>query len=338
MSRTEHNASESFLTNLIMKCYVEPEEIPKMSAKSLKFKLRQLEAFQAVAQTGSVTRAAKSLGISQPATSRLLSDFSNSVAIELFRREAGTLIPTSEARYLLSEVGRVFDSLRHLEELNRDLTDRKAGHLRIACLPGFASSHLPQLLASFLRERPGVNLTLEPDRPERILEWIIGEQYDCGITDGFSGHPAVEHTDIAVKTMCIFPRGHRLSQLDRVSPLDLVDEKIIHTRKGSPFFNSLSQSFSDYGVLLNSWVEVRQFSTACIMVAQGQGVSVVSAIDAEQFKSLGMEIRPFEPEIVHWLSILRPASGSRSLLSLDFVETFVESLQPYVVNVPPRVM
>ena len=309
-----------------------------MSAKSLKFKLRQLEAFQAVAQTGSVTRAAKSLGISQPATSRLLSDFSNSVAIELFRREAGTLIPTSEARYLLSEVGRVFDSLRHLEELNRDLTDRKAGHLRIACLPGFASSHLPQLLASFLRERPGVNLTLEPDRPERILEWIIGEQYDCGITDGFSGHPAVEHTDIAVKTMCIFPRGHRLSQLDRVSPLDLVDEKIIHTRKGSPFFNSLSQSFSDYGVLLNSWVEVRQFSTACIMVAQGQGVSVVSAIDAEQFKSLGMEIRPFEPEIVHWLSILRPASGSRSLLSLDFVETFVESLQPYVVNVPPRVM
>ena len=338
MSRTKHNASESFLTNLIMKCYIASEEIPKMSAKSLKFKLRQLEAFQAVAQTGSVTRAAKSLGISQPATSRLLSDFSNSVAIELFRREAGTLIPTSEARYLLSEVGRVFDSLRHLEELNRDLTDRKAGHLRIACLPGFASSHLPQLLASFLRERPGVNLTLEPDRPERILEWIIGEQYDCGITDGFSGHPAVEHTDIAVKTVCIFPQGHRLAELDRVSPLDLVDEKIIHTRKGSPFFTSLSQSFSDYGVLLNSWVEVRQFSTACIMVAQGQGVSVVSAIDAEQFKSLGMEIRPFDPEIVHWLSILRPVSGSRSLLSLDFVETFVESLQPYVIKVPPRAM
>ncbi len=302
----------------------------------MKFKLRQLEAFQAIAQTGSVTRAAKTLGISQPATSRLLSDFSNSVAIELFQRKDGRLIPTSEARYLLSEVGRVFDSLRHLEELNRDLTDRTAGHLRIACLPGFASSHLPQLLAQFLQQRPGVNLTLEPDRPERILEWIIGEQYDCGISERFSGHPAVEHLDIAIKTVCIFPKGHRLSALERISPLDLVDEKIIHARKDSPFFTSLARCFSDHGVLMNSWVEVRQFSTACIMVAQGQGVSVVSMLDAEQFKSADMETRPFDPELVHWLSILRPASGSRSLLSLDFVDTFVESLRPYTANVPPR--
>lgn len=301
----------------------------------MKFRLRQLEAFQAVAQTGSVTRAAKTLGISQPATSRLLSDFSNSVAIELFRRKDGMLIPTSEARYLLSEVGRVFDSLRHLEELNRDLKDRTAGHLRIACLPGFATSHLPQMLAQFLQQRPGVNLTLEPDRPERILEWIIGEQYDCGITDGFSGHPAVEHIDIAIKTVCIFPTGHRLSRLGCISPLDLVEERIIHTRKGSPFFISLSQAFADYGVLMNSWVEVRQFSTACIMVAQGQGVSVVSALDADQFNSKGLEMRPFEPEIFHWLSILRPASGSRSLLSLDFVDTFLESVEPYTVDAKP---
>jgi len=298
----------------------------------LKFKLRQLEAFQAVAKQGSITRAAQSLGISQPAASRLLSDFSNSVAIELFQREAGMLVPTSEARYLLSEVGRVFDSLRHLEELNRDLTDRKAGHLRIACLPGFATSHLPQLLAKFLEQRPGVNLTLEPDRPERILEWIIGEQYDCGITDRFPGHPAVEHIDIDIRTVCIFPKGHRLAELDCVTPNDLKEEKIIHTRKDSPLFSKLSQTFSDCGVLLNSWVEVRQFSTACIMVSQGQGVSIVSALDADQYKSSGMEMRPFEPEIFHHLSILKPASGSRSLLSLDFVDVFLESLRPYTVD------
>lgn len=315
----------------IIQCYVKASEVDTEKAKLLKFKLRQLEAFQAVAQTGSITRAAKILEISQPAASRLLSDFSKTVAIDLFRREGGQLIPTSEARYLLSEVGRVFESLRHLEELNRDLTDRTAGHLRIACLPGFATSHLPKLLARFLDQRPGVSLTLEPDRPERILEWIIGEQYDCGITDGFSGHPAVEHVNFAVKTVCIFPKGHALSRLDCISPLDLRDEKIIHTRRDSSFFKDLSQSFSDYGVLMNSWVEVRQFTTACIMVAEGQGVSVVSAMDAEQYRGKGLEMRRFEPELVHKLSILKPISGSRSLLSLDFVETFLESLGDYIV-------
>ena len=49
----------------------------------MKFKLRQLEAFRAVAETGSMTRAAQKLEISQPAVSRLLSDFSNSVGFEI---------------------------------------------------------------------------------------------------------------------------------------------------------------------------------------------------------------------------------------------------------------
>lgn len=298
-------------------------------AKSLKFRLRQLEAFQAVARTGSVTRAAEILGISQPAASRLLSDFSKSVAVELFTRQDGILIPTSEARYLLSEVGRVFDSLQHLEELNRDLTERTAGHLRIACLPGFATALLPKLLAEFLEHRPGVRLTLEPDRPERILEWIIGEQYDCGITDEFATHPAVESIDVPIRTVCVLPQGDPLAQKAAVTPQDLADRKLIHTRRDSPFYRKLLRAFSETGVEMNSWIEVRQFSTACIIVSQGQGATVVSALDAEQFRGQGIEIVPFEPAINHRLSILRPLSGSRSLLALDFLDAFAESLKPF---------
>lgn len=299
------------------------------TANPLKFKLRQLEAFQAVARTGSVTRAAETLGISQPAASRLLSDFSKSVAVELFTRKDGLLIPTSEARYLLSEVGRVFDSLNHLEELNRDLTERTAGHLRIACLPGFATALLPKLLAGFLEHRPGVRLTLEPDRPERILEWIIGEQYDCGITDGFASHPAVENIDVPVRSVCVLPQNDPLAEQDVITPHDLRDRKIIHTRRDSPFFRRLHKAFSESGAELNSWIEVRQFSTACIIISQGQGASVVSALDAEQFRGQNIAIVPFAPEIHHRLSILRPVSGSRSLLALDFLDAFVESLEPF---------
>lgn len=306
---------------------------------SLKFSLRQLEAFQAVARTGSVTRAAETLGISQPAASRLLSDFSKSVAVELFTRQDGVLIPTSEARYLLSEVGRVFDSLHHLEELNRDLTERTAGHLRIACLPGFATALLPKLLAQFLEHRPGVRLTLEPDRPERILEWIIGEQYDCGITDGFAAHPAVENIDVPIRTVCVLPEGDPLAEQDVITPRGLQARKIIHTRRDSPFFRKLHKSFSEDGVELNSWIEVRQFSTACIIISQGQGASVVSALDAEQFRGQGIAIVPFAPELHHRLSILRPVSGSRSLLALDFLDAFVDSLKPFRADPPqpPRI-
>jgi len=304
--------------------------------KSLKFKIRQLEAFQATAKTGSVTQAAKLLGVSQPAVSRLLADFSTNIGFELFERKSGTLTPTSESRYMLTEVSRVFESLNHLEDLRRDLKERTAGHLRIACLPGFATSHLPKVLTDFLDRRPGVTVTLEPDRPERILEWIIGQQYDCGITDGFSGHPATERIDIPIKTVCILPEGHPLKDKKEISPEDLQNEKIIHSRRDSPFHVALLQSFAQQGVPINSWIEVRQFTAACTIVAQGQGASIVSALDAAQFADRGIIIRPFAPQIDHKLSILRPLVGSRSMLVLDFIEAFEKSLGPFRANDPVK--
>ena len=298
----------------------------------MKFQLRQLEAFQAVAETGNVTKAAKYLGVSQPAVSRLLSDFGKSVGFELFDRRQGLLLPTSESRYLLVEVKRILDGLDHLEDLRRDLTERTAGHIRIACLPGFATSHLPGVLVRFLADRPGVTVTLEPDRPERILEWIIGEQYDCGITDGFPGHPATDAQDVLLKTVCILPKGHPLGAKEVITPTDLADEKMIHARRDSRFYHRLARAFSSHGVKINSWVEVRQFTAACTMVAQGMGASVVSALDAAQYEASGIVIRPFAPAIHHRLTILRPATGSRTPIVLDFIDSFIDSLQPFVVE------
>lgn len=306
--------------------------------KALNFKLRQLEAFRAVAQTGSITRAAQQLGISQPAASRLISDFAASVEFPLFVREGGSLIPTPEARYMLVEINRVFEGLSHLEDLRQNLKDRTAGHLRIACLPGFATSHLPQVLTEFLKDRQGVTVTIEPDRPERILEWIVGQQYDCAITDGFGGHPATESTDIPIRTVCILPRGHRLEVQQEVTPHDLRGEKLIHSRRDSPFFRRLAQAFTDCEVEMNSWIEVRQFTAACTIVAQGYGAAVLSALDAEHFRDQGLVIRPFVPRFSHRLSLIRPVTGSLSPLVLDFLDHFTLSLAPFVDHEEQRQM
>ncbi|MEX0280657.1 MAG: LysR substrate-binding domain-containing protein [Arenibacterium sp.] len=301
----------------------------------MKFSFRQLEAFRAVAETGSITRAAGRLGISQPATSRLLADFSKAIDIDLFNRRGGNLFPTSEAKYMLAETNRVFEGLNNLEDLRQNLKRRTTGYLRIACLPGFATSHLPGVLARFLQERPGVTVTLEPDRPERILEWIIGEQYDCGITDGFAGHQAIKSTDILIRSVCILPKGHHLEQNSEITPRDLRNEKLIHSRRDSPFFRRLSDAFEAYEEQMISWVEVRQFTTACTIVAQGHGVSIVSALDAEQYRDQGLVIRPFLPSVPHRLSLLSPIRGSQSPVATDFLETFAQSLSPFRVSEAP---
>lgn len=242
------------------------------------------------------------------------------------------MVLTSESKHMLPEVTRIFESLTYLEDLRQNLSNQKAGHIRIACLPGFATSHLPGVLARFLNQRPGVSVTLEPDRPERILEWVIGQQYDCGITDGFTEHPAISATDLHMRSVCILPSNHPLGMKTVITPEDLADEKIIHTRRDSRFFGHLSRSFSKSGVALKTWIEVRQFTTACEIIREGEGAAVISALDAEGYRDKGIIIRAFAPEINHRVSLLLPTAGASSKLAQDFLDCFKESLLPFTVK------
>ncbi|MBO6893444.1 MAG: LysR family transcriptional regulator [Roseibium sp.] len=288
--------------------------------------LRQLEALSALATTGSISRAAELLGISQPAASRLLADLSKHLGLPLYHRKDGRLVLTSEVRHLMPEIRRVLESMDNISQAARNIPMGKAGHLRIACLPGFAVSHLPEVISEFLQGRPDVTVTIEPDRPERILEWIIGEQYDCGITDGFTGHPAIEERKIAIKSACIFPKGHRLEALDEVTPADLAGEKLIHDTIGSIYHRAIAEAFDRAHVKLDTLVETRQFTTACELVSLGTGVSIVSELDARTYQNRGLSYRPFAPDIPHELSLVRPLNQPPSLLTMEFLNQFEDSL------------
>lgn len=297
-----------------------------------KLRLRQLEALMAVSDHGSITNAAAELGISQPAVSRLLSDLGDSLGFQLFDRKKGQLTPSQEVRFLQPDIRRVLELMRQISDVSQEITKRRAGHIRIACLPGFATSHLPEIVASFLRERPGVSMTIEPDRPERILEWMIGEQYDFGITDGFAGHPAIESTNLEIRTVCVFPAGHEFEKLEVITPADMANENIIHTRRDSEFFSQLSKAFQTAQVRFNSLLEIRQFTAACELVCQGTGVAVVSELDAVKYARQGIGFRPFAPALPHRISLVRPITQQPSLVNLEFMELFAESLQPYLMK------
>ncbi|WP_372614770.1 LysR substrate-binding domain-containing protein [Aquicoccus sp.] len=295
-------------------------------------RLRQLEALAAVVEHGSMTRAAQSLGVSQPAVSRLLSDLGDSLGFQLLDRRDGRLVATQETRMLMPDIRRLLEMVDQLTEVSRNITEKKAGHLRIACLPGFATSHLPEVVAGFLADRPGVSITIEPDRPERILEWMIGEQYDFGITDGFEGHPAVEREQVAIRSVCIFPEGNPLAAHDIITPRDLAGQPLIHTRRDSSFFRDLSEAFLSQDVEMRGIVETRQFTAACELACHGVGASVVSELDAVRYVERGLDFRPFAPAVPHHLSLVRPVLRKPSMITLEFIEQFTTSLAPFIAD------
>ena len=142
--------------------------------------------------------------------SRLISDLSKKFDFNLFNKRHGQLKPTQEKMLLYPDIEAVLKLMENIKSTSSEINNSKAGHLKIACLPGFATSHLPAVIAEFLKDRPDVSLTIKPDRPERISEWMIAQQYDFGIIDGFSGHPSGERSEIDIRTGYIFHKGTRL--------------------------------------------------------------------------------------------------------------------------------
>jgi DNA-binding transcriptional LysR family regulator len=291
--------------------------------------LRQLEAFHAVVVNGSMTKAAAYLNISQPAISRLVASLEDNIGFPLFKRLAGRYRATPEARVLFDEVAKALANLDHISRLTQDFKNNKAGQLRVTCLPGFATSLLPRVLARFLSNKPGLRLTLEPRDSKTIQEWMSAQLFDVGISELFDEIPAIDSEPILIRTVCIAPAGHPLADKKVVTPKDLDGLPLINISRDLGFFAALQRAFDSYGVELKGSVETRQFAPACIMVAEGYGVSVVSEIDAREYEDEGLVIRPFKPSVPFQINILYPAYMTRSIMTLEFVEAFKQSLEPF---------
>src|SRR3954469_4187254 len=93
---------------------------------------RQLEIFRAVMISGSASRAAELLGITQPAVSRAVSDLEESLGFGLYDRVRGRLVPTPEGQLFFRDVSNSFVGLDRLRASAAQIRDFGSGSLRIA--------------------------------------------------------------------------------------------------------------------------------------------------------------------------------------------------------------
>src|SRR5690606_6212641 len=114
--------------------------------------VRQLEAFRAVMENRSVTRAAEILGISQPAVSVKLARLENELGFRLFERYRGRVKPTFEGQELYSEVKQALGMMDRVQIAAERIRSGETGTVVVASHPSASISLLPELVADFSRE------------------------------------------------------------------------------------------------------------------------------------------------------------------------------------------
>lgn len=287
---------------------------------------RQVEAFRAVMLTGRVTAAAEMLRITQPAVTRLIRDLQTATRLRLFQRQGSRLLPTSEANALYLEVERSFVGLDRIGRAARELQQHKVGVLRIACLPALVNGYLPRFLATFLADRPDIQVTLFGMPTVSVLDWIASGQCDIGFAELPIDHPLVRKEPLpVVQVVAAIPSGHALARKSALQVTDLDGQALIGFTPTTILCDRMDRLFAQAGVQPSRRVETPLSMIACAFVAAGLGIALVDPFTGREFARSGVETRTFTPridvEFTAAYSVQRELSGlARELLDAFHAE------------------
>ena len=295
--------------------------------------VRQLQAFQAIIEYKSLTRAALALSITQPAMSALISRLEKRVGVVLFRREKRRLIPTPEATHLYAEVVQALSGLSRLSLAVQDIRQAKKGTLTIAAHPTASIDWLPPLIAKFQSERPGTYVRVATRSSQLLREMTPANSFDIGLAQIPIESKNVVIRPYRLKCVAVLPCDHRLANHDSITPQLLDNEPFITMPRWHPLFRSVGRAFNEAAARWNTVAECEFFATALSLVSEGLGVSVVESISADARALQGkIVIRPFKPETTYSAALFYAADQPISLLAAEFIELFEEVVAKHVIN------
>jgi DNA-binding transcriptional LysR family regulator len=300
-------------------------------------KIRQLEAFRAVMEWQTVTRAAESLHVSQPAVTRLIADIDECVGLSLFLRRGGRLKPTAEAEALNEEVERSLLGMERIARTAEEIRSLQRGALRIASAPALALSFMPRAIATFLRRHSDIRISLANHSSRTVLDMVVGERCDVGFVILPMGHSSTHGERlIATRMVCVMPSDHPLSKRKVIRPADLAGERFVSHPHALESRLHIDALFASYGIERKLQVETQVSACICAMVAAGLGVALIDPITALEHRDRGLVFLPFEPVMITEFSVLTPARRTSSMLVSDFVDHVrkfaVQELDPKFVS------
>lgn len=278
--------------------------------------IKALRAFRAVVAGGSVNAAAKTLNLSQPAVSRLISLLESELRLTLFNRDHRRLVLTEEGAAFEREASRILASLDEIPRIAAEIRANHVRRLRLVTMPRAALSVVTPAVAQFVKDHPDIEVSLDL-RARRDLDlWIEGRDYDLG----FGNVPVTHRAAIGLPMVrtalqVVLPKGHRLEAKPWLAIEDIAGERLVAQFPGLLLRRQIDEMFGARDVeprqiLLAGSSEISQH-----LVANGAGVTIIDRLSTLALDPGKVSFRPFKPD--RWVSfgVIRPRAGGLDALS-----------------------
>lgn len=261
--------------------------------------LRQLHAFLAVAQTGSFTLAAERLFITQSALSSLIRELESTLGLRLFDRSTRRLRLSVVGQELHPQIEKILQDLDGVVSEAGNLKALQRGKVRIAVPQLLACTLLPEVMADFKHQHPGVQLRLIDCPVESVMARVFSGEVDIGLGPEREANSDIEASELfTLPFMVVVPPDHALAQQSQVRWQDIVGQPLI-TLQGQ--FTELL--VSDVGeaareLQQDSFMQVTFMTTALALVRAGLGITLCMPYARMLVEQNGLVMRPLVEPMV----------------------------------------
>lgn len=240
--------------------------------------LRQLRALLAVAEEGSLARAASRLHLSASALSMLIRGLETELEVRLFDRTTRRMKLTQAGQMLLPVVTRAFTELDEVIDAVRQREAERSGRLTIATSPLLAATWLPRQMAAFGERYPAVRIQLLDMPVSEVAQAVRQGHADgglCTLDAATDLGGLVSRVVLRDRLMACCAPGHGLASRTEIGWRELVGQPLVLLRHGSGLRTLVEQTFAAMDELLIPAAEVSHVTTAIGLVEAGLGVALL---------------------------------------------------------------
>ena len=265
---------------------------------------RQLSAFLAVVEHGTVTRAAPAVHVSQPALSQTIRALEVELGTPLFDRIGRRLVLTAAGRALTGPARQVVRDLEMARRAVADVAGLTGGTLDAVVLPTMAVDPAAPLLGRFRRDHPAVQVRLlAADFTEDALAQVADGRAEVALTDAESAPGLALHVLGEQAYQAVFPAGTAPGRRRTIPLAALAGIPFLTTPPGTSTRRLLDRAHTDAGLVPVIAVEAGPREAIVPLLVAGAGAALLPATLAAEAAALGADVRDLDPPVTRAVSL-----------------------------------
>jgi DNA-binding transcriptional LysR family regulator len=286
-----------------------------------KMSLSKYEVFNTVVESGSLTKAAEALNLTQSAVSYSIAHLETELGFPLLIRSRSGISLTSNGERILNYIRKILHWDEKLKQEAASINGLEVGTVRIGAFTSVCIQWLPKCIKHFKQEHPLIDIKIFQGDYEDVDKWITN-----GVIDfGFITLPSLEPFEaIPLKKdriLCILPDNHPAGNQEKIRLKQLENAPLIAN-------HDIKRLLKGTGVTLKHSFEVIDDHAIVAMVENELGVSIMPELVLESIPHK-LRVLSLEPEQYRMIGIAALSLKELSPAAKKFIEYIKTLLDSY---------